>query len=81
MTPSLEAGGKIDATVNMRFVKPIDEAIVLQCAIEHDLIVTVEENIAGGAWGSACAKCYPGNLIPQKNWLTSLTIWVYRQTY
>ncbi len=55
--PSLEAGEKIDATVvNMRFVKPIDEAIVLKCAIEHDLIVTVEENVIAGGAGSACAE-------------------------
>ena len=47
--PSLAAGERIDATViNMRFVKPIDEAIVLKCAIEHDLIVTVEENVIAG---------------------------------
>ena len=55
--PSLEAGEKIDATVvNMRFVKPIDEAIILKCAIEHDLIVTVEENVIAGGAGSACAE-------------------------
>ena len=55
--PSLEAGEKIDATVvNMRFVKPVDEAIILKCAIEHDLIVTVEENVIAGGAGSACAE-------------------------
>ena len=55
--PSLTVGEKIDATViNMRFVKPIDEAIVLKCAIEHDLIVTVEENVIAGGAGSACAE-------------------------
>ena len=55
--PSLVAGEKIDATVvNMRFVKPIDEAIILKCAIEHDLIVTVEENVIAGGAGSACAE-------------------------
>ena len=40
----------------MRFVKPIDEAIILKCAIEHDLIVTVEENVIAGGAGSACAE-------------------------
>ena len=62
--PSLEAGEKIDATVvNMRFVKPIDEAIILKCAIEHDLIVTVEENVIAGGAGSACAEVLSTQLI------------------
>ena len=55
--PSLEAGEKINATVvNMRFVKPVDKAIIFKCAIEHDLIVTVEENVIAGGAGSACAE-------------------------
>ena len=44
---------RLDATVfNMRFVKPLDEDIVLSLVRDHDLLVTVEENAAGGA-GSA----------------------------
>jgi 1-deoxy-D-xylulose-5-phosphate synthase len=51
VTPALEAGEALDATVvNMRFVKPLDEACILEMAATHDLIVTVEENtVAGGA--------------------------------
>lgn len=51
VTPALEAGETLDATViNMRFIKPLDEACILEMAASHDLIVTVEENtIAGGA--------------------------------
>ena len=57
VTPCLEVGEKVDATVvNMRFVKPIDEDIVLSCAEKHDLIVTVEENVISGGAGSACAE-------------------------
>ncbi|MEY4685013.1 MAG: hypothetical protein RLZ25_1472 [Pseudomonadota bacterium] len=51
VTPALEAGETLDATViNMRFIKPLDEACILEMAASHDLIVTVEENtVAGGA--------------------------------
>ena len=48
---------RLDATVfNMRFVKPLDEDIVLSLVRDHDLLVTVEENAAGGA-GSAVSEC------------------------
>jgi 1-deoxy-D-xylulose-5-phosphate synthase len=58
LTPSLEAGEKLDATVvNMRFVKPLDEALVREVANSHDLIVTVEENALMGGAGSAVAEC------------------------
>jgi 1-deoxy-D-xylulose-5-phosphate synthase len=54
LTPALEAGEKLDATVvNMRFVKPIDEEGILGLATEHDLFVTVEENVTQGGAGSA----------------------------
>ncbi len=51
VTPALEAGETLDATVvNMRFIKPLDEAMILKLAKSHDLLVSVEENvIAGGA--------------------------------
>ena len=39
--------------VNMRFVKPLDEELVLQLAANHDLLVTVEENAIAGGAGSA----------------------------
>ena len=47
----LEAAETLNATVaDMRFVKPLDEALIRQLAAEHDVLVTVEENtIAGGA--------------------------------
>lgn len=49
-----EAGEALDATVvNMRFVKPLDEALLLELAINHDLLVTIEENALQGGAGSA----------------------------
>jgi len=52
--PALEAAEELDATVaNMRFVKPLDEALVAELAESHDLLVTVEENVIMGGAGSA----------------------------
>ncbi|EJN6827893.1 1-deoxy-D-xylulose-5-phosphate synthase [Vibrio cidicii] len=48
---ALQAADILNATVaDMRFVKPLDEALIRQLVATHDVIVTVEENaIAGGA--------------------------------
>ncbi len=54
LRPALEAAEEIDATVaNMRFVKPLDDALVAELAANHDLLVTVEENVVMGGAGSA----------------------------
>ena len=54
LQPALEAGDELDATVvNMRFVKPLDQELILQLADEHELLVTVEENVIQGGAGSA----------------------------
>ncbi len=54
LKPALEAAERIDATVaNMRFVKPLDEALIAELANGHDLLVTVEENSVLGGAGSA----------------------------
>ena len=57
LEPALEAGEYLNATViNMRFVKPLDKALLLEIAKTHPIFVTVEEgSIAGGA-GSAVAE-------------------------
>ncbi len=44
----------IDASViDMRFVKPLDEALLLEVAKQHALLVTLEENVVAGGAGSA----------------------------
>src|SRR6185369_60593 len=56
--PALQAAEKLDATVaNMRFVKPLDEALVLKLAREHDALVTIEEGAIMGGAGSAVGEC------------------------
>ena len=39
--------------VDMRFVKPLDEALIKELAGTHQLLVTVEENVIKGGAGSA----------------------------
>ncbi len=49
---------KIDATVvNLRFIKPLDEELIVRVAANHRAIVTVEENVVAGGAGSAIAEC------------------------
>src|SRR5581483_10580232 len=44
----------IDVTVaDARFAKPIDAGLAAQLAAEHDLLVTVEEGVLAGGFGSA----------------------------
>ncbi|MBS0321247.1 MAG: 1-deoxy-D-xylulose-5-phosphate synthase [Proteobacteria bacterium] len=58
LAAALAAGETLDATVaNMRFVKPLDEALVLELARTHRRLVTVEENVVAGGAGSAVAEC------------------------
>lgn len=57
LTPALAAGTELDATVaNMRFVKPIDRALIAELAREHSLLVSVEENALIGGAGSEVAR-------------------------
>ncbi len=54
LSPALEAAEALNATVvDMRFVKPLDEELVLAMAQDHDLLVTLEENAIAGGAGSA----------------------------
>ncbi len=58
LTAALDAGNQLDATVaNMRFVKPLDRALVDELARTHDLLVTVEENSIIGGAGAEVARC------------------------
>ena len=56
LAPALEAAEILDATVaNMRFVKPLDEALIRELAETHEILVTVEEHaLIGGAGSAVC---------------------------
>jgi 1-deoxy-D-xylulose-5-phosphate synthase len=50
-------GAEFDLTVvNMRFVKPLDRALLLELARTHDGFVTLEDNAVMGGAGSAVAE-------------------------
>jgi 1-deoxy-D-xylulose-5-phosphate synthase len=52
--PALAAAERLDATVaNMRFVKPLDTALLLELARTHEALITVEEGCVMGGAGSA----------------------------
>ena len=54
VAPALAVAEKLNATVaDMRFVKPIDEELIVSLAQSHDYIVTAEENAEQGGAGSA----------------------------
>ncbi|MDY3920184.1 MAG: transketolase C-terminal domain-containing protein, partial [Candidatus Limivivens sp.] len=44
--------------VNVRFVKPIDEELLLQIQKEHSLVVTMEENVRSGGFGDHVLEYY-----------------------
>ncbi len=57
VAPALKAADELNATVaDMRFVKPLDTALVAQLAATHELIVTLEEGCVMGGAGSAVAE-------------------------
>ncbi len=54
LEPAREVAEQLDATlVNTRFVKPLDETLILNMANRHELLVTIEENVVQGGAGSA----------------------------
>jgi 1-deoxy-D-xylulose-5-phosphate synthase len=57
LTEALQVAEQINATVvDMRFVKPLDEALVLELAGSHELLVTIEENAIMGGAGAAVGE-------------------------
>jgi 1-deoxy-D-xylulose-5-phosphate synthase len=57
--PALDAARELDrqgfstTVVNARFIKPLDEALILSLAAKHGRVLTVEENVVAGGFGSA----------------------------
>ena len=57
LTAAIAAGERLDASViNMRFVKPLDEALLREWVPRHLAVVTLEENTVAGGAGSAVAE-------------------------
>jgi 1-deoxy-D-xylulose-5-phosphate synthase len=58
VAPAEALAAELDATVvNMRFVKPLDSACVLDIARRHKAIVTIEDNAVAGGAGDAVLQC------------------------
>lgn len=59
VVPAMEAAGKLSAEginvtlVNVRFIKPLDEKLILELCASHKKVVTIEENVLQGGFGSA----------------------------
>ncbi|MFT4561210.1 MAG: 1-deoxy-D-xylulose-5-phosphate synthase [Gammaproteobacteria bacterium] len=53
VTPCEQVAENLNATlVNMRFIKPLDEKLIIDMAQSHDVLVTVDENVVAGGAGS-----------------------------
>ncbi len=52
--PSIKAGNELDATViDMRFIKPLDEDLIINIANTNKKLISIEDNTATGGAGSA----------------------------
>jgi 1-deoxy-D-xylulose-5-phosphate synthase len=49
----LTAEGIAVTVADARFAKPIDAGLAVQLAAEHDLLVTIEEGVLAGGFGTA----------------------------
>ncbi|MEP7044436.1 MAG: transketolase C-terminal domain-containing protein, partial [Dokdonella sp.] len=57
VAPCVKVAEALDATlVNMRFVKPLDAALLLELAASHAALVTIEDNAIAGGAGSGVAE-------------------------
>lgn len=57
LAEAMKVAEGLDATVaDMRFVKPLDEALVRELAGSHELLVSIEENAVMGGAGSAVGE-------------------------
>ncbi len=64
LAAALEAAETLDATVaNMRFVKPLDAALIKSLAKAHPLLVSLEDNAIQGGAGSAVAQLLTQEII------------------
>jgi len=57
VAPAQQIAERLDATlVNMRFVKPLDEELLIALAGRHQAFITIEENAVQGGAGSAVGE-------------------------
>ncbi len=54
---SLADAGIETGVVNCRFVKPLDETMLSDLSRRYEHLITVEENVLQGGFGSAVSEC------------------------
>lgn len=70
--PALKAAKKLErdginaAVINARFIKPLDRELILSIASRIPKIVTIEENVLQGGFGSSALECLNDSGIPVK---------------
>jgi 1-deoxy-D-xylulose-5-phosphate synthase len=53
----MQAAGELDATVvDMRFVKPLDETLIIKLSKSHTQFITIEDNSINGGAGSGVSE-------------------------
>lgn len=62
----LKEAGYSCSLINARFVKPIDEKAVRWAAGQHQLVVTMEENVASGGYGEKVRRVMDEGTFPAK---------------
>ena len=68
--PSIKAGNELDATViDMRFIKPLDEDLIINIANTNKKLISIEDNTVSGGAGSAINE-----LLQRNNIRTPLSI-------
>ena len=66
----LAESGIMATVINMRFAKPLDKAVLAKMAADKRLLITVEENVLAGGFGSAVAEVLAdGDLLKQTSLL------------
>ena len=63
----LEAEGISVSIVNARFVAPLDEECILAQAKHHDVLVTLEENVARGGFGERVSALLMEQNVPERH--------------
>ena len=64
LEPSIKAGNELDATViDMRFIKPLDEDLIINIANTNKKLISIEDNTATGGAGSAINELLQSNNI------------------
>ncbi len=63
---NLSSNGISAMLINVRTIKPLDEEIILQVGKKFNQVVTIEENVISGGFGSSVAELFSKNNISAK---------------